>query len=289
MTTRPTYFSKLAATALALIFGWVAYTQNQQAPASLALQKIKDDLYVIALSRGVGGGNIAVYLTDEGVILVDDMFDRDYSAVMEKVRSLTDKPVRYVLNSHQHEDHAGGNAKMLMADAEVIAHRNVRANMVRLNQPGLPRVTFSDEMDVNLGGKEVITRHYGRGHTGGDAVIYFPARKVIHTGDLFLTYPPQPFIDYANGGSALEWTSTIDKILKLDFDTAIPGHGPVSDRAGLLKFRANFESMRNRISGMVNGGKSKDEISKTLVSEFGWTPGGLAVQQVDNMIAELKH
>jgi cyclase len=283
-----THLPKLAATLLIPIFGWVAYTQNQQAPASLALQKIKNDLYVIALSKGVGGGNIAVYLTDDGVILVDDMFDRDYSAVMEKVRSLTDKPVKYVLNSHQHDDHAGGNAKMLLANAEVIAQKNVRSNMVRLSQPGLPRVTFSDEIDVNLGGKEVIARHYGRGHTGGDAVILFPAQRVIHTGDLFLTNPPQPFIDYANGGSALEWTSTLDKVLQLDFDTVIPGHGPVSDRAGLMKFRMNFESMRSRISGMVRGGQSKDEVSKTLVTEFGWAPGGLAVQQVDSMIAELK-
>lgn len=293
MTTMPRkYFPKFAAIALALIFGWIAYTQNQPAPtpapASLAVQKLKDDLYVIALSKGVGGGNIAVYVTDEGVILVDDMFGRDYTNVMEKVRSITDKPVKYVLNSHQHDDHAGGNAKMLLANAEVIAHKNVRANMLRLNQPGLPRVTFSDEIDVNLGGKETIVRHYGRGHTGGDSVILFPARKVIHTGDLFLTNPPQPFIDYANGGSALEWTGTLDKILQLDFDIAIPGHGPVSDRAGIVKFRANFEAMRNRISGMVHAGAGKDEISKTLVSDFHWAPGGLAVQQVDAMIAELK-
>jgi len=284
--------SKIGAAALALIFGWIAYTQNQQpptpAPASLAVQKLKDDLYVIALAKGVGGGNIAVYVTDEGVILVDDMFHRDYTAVMEKVRSITDKPVKYVLNSHQHDDHAGGNAKMLLANAEVIAHKNVRSNMLRLNQPGLPRVTFSDEIDVNLGGKETIVRHYGRGHTGGDSVIWFPARKVIHTGDLFLTNPPQPFIDYANGGSALEWTGTIDKMLQLDFDIAIPGHGPVSDRAGLLKFRADFETMRNRITGMVHAGSGKDEISKTLTDEFHWAKGGLAVQQVDSLIAELK-
>jgi glyoxylase-like metal-dependent hydrolase (beta-lactamase superfamily II) len=207
---------------------------------------------------------------------------------MEQVKSLTGKPVKYVLNTHQHEDHAGGNAKMLGASAEVVAHRNVRGNMVGLSQPGLPRVTFSDEMDINLGGREVVARHYGRGHTGGDAVIYFPARKVIHTGDLFLTNPPQPFIDYANGGSALEWTSTLDEVLKLDFDIAIPGHGPVSDRAGLMKFRSNFETMRNRIGGMVRGGGTNDEVAKTLVTEFGWAQGGLAVQQVDSMIAELK-
>jgi glyoxylase-like metal-dependent hydrolase (beta-lactamase superfamily II) len=279
----------LRAIALAVaIVLWIAWTQAPQQPARLALQKLSDDLYVIALAKGAGGGNVAVYLTDEGVILVDDMFDRDYDSIIGLVKSISDKPIKYVLNSHQHDDHAGGNAKMLGASAEVIAHKNVRSNMVRLNQPGLPRVTFSDEMEIHLGGKEVITRHFGRGHTGGDAVIHFPARKVIHTGDLFLTNPPQPFIDYANGGSALEWTSTLDAILKMDFEVVIPGHGPVSDRAGILKFRANFVTMRDRISGMVKGGRSKEDISKTLVDEFHWTAGGLAVQQVDALIAELK-
>lgn len=278
---------KFAAAALIPVCCWLAYTQDPP-PAQLATQKLADDLYVIALSKGVGGGNIAAYLTDEGVILVDDMFDRDYSAVMEQVRKLTDKPVKYVLNSHHHDDHAGGNARMLMSGAELIAHRGVRENMLRLHQPGLPRIIFSEEMDVTLGGKTAITQHFGRGHTGGDSVIYFPERKVVHTGDLFLTNPPQPFIDYANGGSALEWTSTIDKILALDFTTVIPGHGPVSDRAGLLRFRASFVTMRDRISSMVNSGASKDEVSKTLVGEFKWAPGGLAVQQVDALIAELK-
>ena len=266
----------------------VAWTQNQQAPESLALQKLGDDLYVLAPSKGVGGGNIAVYLTDEGVILVDDMFDRDYEPIIEKVKSLTSRPIRYVLNTHQHDDHAGGNAKMLAESAEVIANEHVRTNMVRLKQPGLPRITFSKEMDVTLGGKEAVAMHFGRGHTGGDSVIWFPARKVIHTGDLFLTNPPQPFIDYGNGGSALEWTSTLDDILKLDFDVVIPGHGPVSDRAGILKFKANFETMRNRIQAMVRGGKSKDEVAMTLVNEFHWALGGLAVQQVDAFIAEMK-
>ena len=111
---------------------------------------------------------------------------------------------------------------------------------------------------------------------------------MIHTGDLFLTFPPQPFIDYANGGSALEWTHTLDGVLTLDFDIAIPGHGPVSDRAGILKFRNDFQAMRDRIQGMVRGGSSKDEISKVLVGEYHWANGGLAIQQVDAMIAELK-
>ncbi len=279
----------LRVSALGLLLGgaWLTYTQNPPAPP-IGIQKLKDDLYVIGVTKGVGAGNVAVQVTDEGVILVDDMFDRNHDEILEKLRTVTDKPIKYVLNTHQHDDHSGGNAKMLAMNAEVISHRVARANMALLKQPGLARVTFSDEMSVYLGGKEVRAHHYGRGHTGGDAVMYFPADKVIHTGDLFLTFPPQPFIDYANGGSALEWTRTLDAALKLDFDVAIPGHGPVSDRAGIIKFRDAFQAMRDRIQGMLHSGASKDEISKVLVGDYHWAAGGLAIQQVDAMIAELK-
>ncbi|MCU1338106.1 MAG: beta-lactamase domain protein [Bryobacterales bacterium] len=280
---------RIAVTLFALLGAWAAYTQNsptpnQNAPRPAVAQKVKDGLYMISGE----GGNVAALLTDEGVLLVDDMYDRNYAAVMDQVKSLSEKPVRYVLNTHQHDDHSGSNARMLAASVEIIAHRNARVNMIALKQPGAPRVTFTDEMEVHLGGKEVRTRHYGRGHTGGDAVIYFPELKVIHTGDLFLTRPTQPYIDYANGGSALEWTKALDEVLKLDFDTIIPGHGPLSDRTGLLKWRADFETMRNRIGGMVRQGKSKEEVSQTLVKDFGWPPGGLAIAQVDAFIAEMK-
>ena len=278
---------RACAIATALSGAWLTYTQNQPAPP-IGIQKLKEDLYVIGVTKGVGAGNVAVCVTDDGVILVDDMFDRNHDEILEKLRTVTDQPIKYVLNTHQHDDHSGGNAKMLAMNAEVISHRNARANMALLKQPGLARVTFSEEMSVYLGGKEVRAHHYGRGHTGGDAVMYFPADKVIHTGDLFLTFPPQPFIDYANGGSALEWTKTLDAALALDFDIAIPGHGPISDRAGILKFRNEFHAMRDRIGGMVHSGASKDEISKVLVSDYHWAAGGLAVQQVDAMIAELK-
>jgi cyclase len=284
---RRTLFIRGSAVAVLLAGAWLTYTQNPP-PPPIGIQKLKDDLYVIGVTKGVGGGNVAVEVTGEGVILVDDMFDRNHDEIIEKLRTVTDKPIKYVLNTHQHEDHSGGNAKMLALNAELISHRNARANMALLKMPGLAHVTFSNEMSVYLGGKEARAHYYGRGHTGGDAVMEFPAERVIHTGDLFLTFPPQPFIDYAQGGSALEWTKTLDGVLKLDFDIAIPGHGPVSDRAGILKFRNEFQAMRDRIQGMLRSGSGKDEISKVLVGDYHWAAGGLAVQQVDAMIAELK-
>ena len=129
---------------------------------------------------------------------------------------MTDKPVKYVLNTHQHGDHTGGNAKMLEAGAEIIAQKNARANMVDGKMPGVPRVSFTDETEVFLGGKEVRARYFGRGHTNGDAVIYFPAQRVIHTGDLFTVGTSSapvtvaPFIDYSAKASVVDWTKTLD-------------------------------------------------------------------------------
>jgi cyclase len=278
------FLIRLSSLMLALAGAWAAYTQNRTPPPA-TIQQVKGDLYMIS----GGGGNVAVYVTGDGVILVDDMYERNYAEVMEAVKSVTGKPVKYVLNTHHHDDHSGGNGK-LDPSVEIIAHRNVRTNMLKLNQPGPPRVTFNEEMDVYLGGKQVVARYYGRGHTNGDAVIYFPELKVIHTGDLFLTNGtfPLPFMDFAAGGSALEWTNTLDGMLNLDFDTVIPGHGPLSNREGILKWRAAFVTMRDRIRGMVRQGNSKAEISRTLIDDFHWPDGGLAIQQVDAFIAELK-
>jgi glyoxylase-like metal-dependent hydrolase (beta-lactamase superfamily II) len=271
---------RLAAAALSIAGAWTAYTQTPAA-GKLTLDKVKDDLYVISGD----GGNVAAYITDEGVIIVDDKFDADVPEILAKIKSVTDKPVKYVLNTHQHGDHTGGNQKLLPS-AEIIIHENARANMVTGKMPGIPRVAYSDQTGVYLGGKEVLARHFGRGHTNGDAAIYFPALKTVHTGDLFVS--GVPFIDYSAGASAKEWTTTIDGILKWDFDTVIPGHGPVSKRADLIKFRDNFAKMRDHVSSMVREGKGKDDVLKMLVADFGWSASGLAARAVDGLTAELK-
>ena len=296
---------------------WVVYTQNAKPPGPLRIEKVKGDLYMISGE----GGNVAVYVTAEGVVLVDDMFDRNHADILAQVKSVTDKPLKYVLNTHQHDDHAGGDLKMLPI-AEVIAHKNARANLVHIKQPyyedtpgtpiGLPRITFSDEASVFLGGKEVRAKYFGRGHTSGDAVVYFPDLKVVHTGDLFLgrrpgrTGTPAPsrpagvniYVDYAQGGSFFDWTKTLDGALTLDFDTVIPGHGPVSTKEDVAAFRADIETMRTRLTGMVKQGKSKDDVVNTLEADYGWrakgcppsppTPGCLQFQQSDALFAELK-
>src|SRR5579863_5231488 len=214
-----TFTIRLAAAVVFLAGAWVAYTQNQgKQPPTLTLNKVKDDLYEIEGD----GGNVAVYVTSEGVILVDDKFDQDHEGIVAKVKSVTDQPVKYVLSTHHHADHSGGNAKFL-ATAEIISTANARANIVEHKQSNAPpgmaaaRVVFTDESAVFLGGKEVRARYFGRGHTNGDAVIYFPALRTIHTGDLMAG--TTPLIDYPGGGSVVEWIKTLDAAMKVDFDT----------------------------------------------------------------------
>src|ERR1051326_6129230 len=261
--------------------------RGQQAP-KLTLNQVKNDLYEIEGD----GGNVAVYLTDEGVILVDDKFERDYEAIMAHVKSLTSKPVKYVLSTHYHSDHSGGNSKFLPS-AEIISTRNARSAIVEHKQSNAPpvacpaRVVFNQEAGVFLGGKEVHARYCGRGHTNGDAVIYFPALKTLHTGDLMAG--TTPLIDYPGGGSLVEWTRTLDEAMKLDFDTVIPGHGAVTNKAGLAAYRSNVDKLRTRATELIREGKSQEDVGKVMTAEFGWAANGLQMQwSLPGMMKELK-
>lgn len=282
---------RLSATVLALGCAWIAYTQappqgkegKQQAKqASNKLNKIADDLYEIEGD----GGNVAVYITSEGVIVVDDKFEYDFNDIMAKIKSVTNQPVKYVLNTHHHGDHTGSNAQFPAA-TEIISTANARKNMIDGKQPGAPRVVFTDETDVFLGGKQVQMRYFGRGHTNGDAMVYFPALKTLHTGDLVAG--SSPLIDYSGGGSLKEWAATLDSAMKIDFDTMIPGHGPVGKKADMLTYRNNVEKLRVEISDMLRQNKSRDDIAKVVQDKYGWAPTGLQFQRgFDGMLVELK-
>ena len=274
---------RLSAGILLLAGSWVAYTQNPgNRQPSNKLNKIADDLYEIEGD----GGNVAVYITNEGLILVDDKFEYDFNDIVDKVKSVTNQPIKYVLNTHHHGDHTGSNAKFLPT-AEIISHANARKNIIDLKQPGAPRVTFTQETSVFLGGKEVRARYFGRGHTNGDVMIYFPALKVLHTGDLMAG--ASPLIDYGGGGSLVEWPATLDEALKMDFDTVIPGHGPIAKKADLLAYRNNVAKLKDHVTGLIRQDKSKEEIAKVMTTDYGWAPGSLQMTRgFEGMLAELK-
>src|SRR3984885_2761491 len=282
-----TLLTRISIVAVFLTLGWIAYTQNP-APGKLTLNKVKDDLYEIEGD----GGNVAVYITDEGVILIDDKFDQDHQGIVDQVKSVTNQPIKYIINTHYHSDHSGGNTKFLPT-AEIISTAMARTNILEHKQSNAApdmspaRITFTTETAVHLGGKEVRAIFMGRGHTNGDAVIYFPALRTLHTGDLMAG--TSPLIDYNGGGSVVEWSKTLDNALKLDFDTVIPGHGAITNKAGLQTYRDNVEKMRTRVSGLIHEGKGQAEVAKFMETEYKWAPNSIQQQwSVPGMFQELK-
>ena len=258
----------------------------------MRVDKVKENLYVIrgpfvpCTTRGCRPngpddglihepGDVAVRVTPEGVILIDDKYPENLSELMAQVRSVTALPVRYLLNSHHHGDHVSGNANVRAMGIDVIAHRNIRENFLRIKQPGEPNIVFADFGALYLGGVEVQLWHLGRGHTNGDTVAYFPDLKTVHMGDLVID--GMPVIDYAAGGSAIEFVKTIDNILKLDFDTAIPGHGKVMTRDDVAAYSARFKEMNARMRALAKKGVPRDQIqtlaqvrTQLRLADLGW-------------------
>jgi glyoxylase-like metal-dependent hydrolase (beta-lactamase superfamily II) len=283
----------LAAVLLALGAAFHAAAAQPPSPRPpLGIEQVADDLFVIMGS----GGNVAVLVTNEGVVLVDAKFEQDYDGITAQVKKVTEQPVKYVINTHHHADHTGGNARFIEV-AEVISHKNARANIEGGRQGNAPqglrpaRIVFTDETSIFLGGMEVRARYFGRGHTNGDVVVYFPAQRAVHMGDLMAGVTP--LIDYAGGGSIVEWSKTVDAAVgALEFDTVIPGHGAVTHRAGLQTYRDNVVKLRTDVANLIRQGRSQDEVRDYLASQYPASyrnPGSLNNQwSLPGFMTELK-
>lgn len=256
----------------------------KQGPARI--DRVKDGLYVVrgpfvpCTTRGCRPngaddglihepGDVAVRVTPAGLIVVDDKYPENVEEVLARIKDVTTQPVKYLLNSHHHGDHVSGNAKVRELGIDIIAHRNIRENFLRIKQPGEPNIVFADQGAVYLGGVEVQMFWFGRGHTNGDTVIYYPDLKTVHTGDLIID--AMPVIDYPGGGSAVEFIGTIDKLLQLDFDTVIPGHGRVMNKEDVRAYRARFAEMNRRARDLAKRQVPRDQFRALLkLEELGW-------------------
>jgi glyoxylase-like metal-dependent hydrolase (beta-lactamase superfamily II) len=282
MTDRPSLRFFLAALIL-IAPASTAYAQGQggqQTPPALPkLEKVKDNLYLIENSDVTPealrywGGNITVCLTDDGVVLIDAKYARAHDDVVAKVKSLTDKPIKYVVLTHNHGDHSEGAPLLEAMGARVIISDGDRDNMVRSANPKwLPAQTYIGQARLYLGGLEMQLSEW-RGHTRGDTAVYFPAQKVLVLGDLLTTNPLMPpIVNYGDGGSWTDWTKSMDELLKMDFEVAIPGHGPMVTKAQVAEARNRFYVIQQRIRTLNREKKSQDEIVATLMKEFNWAP-----------------
>lgn len=262
---------KIMALGLTLLFcvSTGVYAQGGFAPPELAMSKVRDNIYVI---RSGASGNVTVLLSDNCVALIDDKFEGDHDGIMTFVQSLTDNPICYVINTHLHQDHTGGNALLQAVNADVIASENARRIMAESQENGLPNIVFKDYLRIYLGDMPIDLHYFGRGHTDGDIVIHLPEERLVVTGDLFASWEPYVhLVHYATGGSIRDWSRSLERALKLDFDTVIPGHSGVTDRAMMEGYLAETIKLQDRVREMNRQNSSKEEIQAMLEAEFGWS------------------
>ncbi len=257
----------LAALLSIATLGAYVHAQFGNQPAKLDTIKIKDDLFVI--HNDFVPGNVTVLVTNAGVVLVDDKFEIDHENVMAQLKKITNQPVKYVINTHYHGDHSGGNPKLQALGAQVITSQQARDKMLEIKQPGMANVTLDNSLRLFVGGKRVEVYRFGRAHTDGDIVVLFPDHRVLAAGDMFTFGDATPqLIDYAGGGSARDWTATLDGALKLEFDQVVPGHGLVTTKQEMRKFRDSTLTLRTKVHDMIAAKKTKAEIEKMLRADF---------------------
>ncbi len=247
-----------------------AHGQFGTTPAELSLIKLNEDMY--AISNAAAPGLVTALVTDAGVLLVDDKFEIDHDNMMTLLKSVTNQPVKYVINTHYHADHSGGNAQLQALSAIVVASDHASAKMVVTNQPGLPNVTAGGPMTIYIGSKTVEIHPVGPAHTNGDVVVLFPDHRVLASGDIFANGPgtSAQLVDYAGGGSAKAWPQALAQALELDFDTVVPGHGVVSTRADLEAYLERSRRFSATLSELTRKYKSRADIEKVVRKKFEW-------------------
>lgn len=228
-------------------------------PASLkatTIEQVKDNLYVITGSSvanidAFSGGNTVVFVTDRGVVLVDTKLPGWGQPILDRIKTVTDKPITTIINTHTHDDHVGSN-DFFGASVETIVHENTRTNMTRMDAfkgtkaQFVPKRTYKDKLSLGSGRDQVDLHYFGLGHTSGDTFVVFPALRVMHTGDMF-AWKALPYIDTSNGGSVAAHAVTLGRAVSTikNVDTIITGHTPVltwNDLREYADFNRDFVS-----------------------------------------------
>jgi cyclase len=264
-----------------------AFSQQQDFSAvEVKAEKVADGIYMLT-GRG---GNIGLSVGKSGTYLIDDQYAPLSDKVLGAVRAITPDPVRFVVNTHWHGDHTGGNENMGRAGALLVAHENVRRRMsteqftAAFNsktppspEGALPVVTFADAITFHWNGDEIRVYHVPPAHTDGDAVVHFVKANVVHTGDLFFN-GGYPFVDVSSGGRIDGVIAAAERILGGIDDTTriIPGHGPVGTKADLQAYRNVLKTLRDRIAKLKAEGKGRDEViaaKPTAEHDASWGTG----------------
>ena len=269
-----------------------AATQDAQASAVQATpfdaELVRTGLYLI---RG-GGGNSLLRLSANGMLLVDGKLPGTYRALMSQVRRisrLSDMPLRVLVLTNHHEEHAGDSAQFMAAGITIVAQRDVLANLSLPETQGAAGraavVGFDGERTLRMGGVEVQLKHFGPGRTSGDTVVHFPDLRIVALGDLFTTGAPEP--DFAAGGSLVGWSGVLARVLELDFDRVVPGSGPAVSRHDLVVFAAKVDALVSRAIALVKAGVTRDALmSRLRTDDLDWQLH-ISGPALDSLFAEL--
>ncbi|MDA9909325.1 MBL fold metallo-hydrolase [Gammaproteobacteria bacterium] len=261
------------------VFSTSCMAQQDLSQVEIIPHQLSDNIYYLEGS----GGNIGVSIGDDGVFMVDDQFAPLSEKILDAIEGLSDQPLRFVINTHQHGDHVGGNQNMGREGAVIVAHENVRTalragfNDGDLNQAlsadqriGLPIMTFTDSVDFHLNGEDIHIFYNGSGHTNGDSFVYFKNNNIIHTGDVFRTVA-YPRVDVGAGGTFHGIVASYKKLLEISNANTrfLPGHGVVSSRADVQAQLLMFMTIRTRVLNALNDGMSLEQVlTAGLTAEY---------------------
>ncbi|MSP42638.1 MAG: MBL fold metallo-hydrolase [Alphaproteobacteria bacterium] len=242
--------------------------QQDFSKVEITTTKLSDTLYLLMGS----GGNIGVSAGADGVYLIDDQYAPLSEKIMAAVKAISDKPVRYVINTHWHSDHTGGNENFNRSGAVILAHENVRARMAKgqdiaafkMTVPpapaaALPVITYSDKASLYLNGQTAKIFHMAPGHTDGDSIIYWPEANVLHMGDDFVS-GMFPFFDLSSGGKFNGIVKAVETALAISNDKTkiIPGHGPLGSKADLQKFHGMLVGVQKKVMAAKAAGTTAE-------------------------------
>lgn len=264
-TLKPSVVTLISVTLIVTAFGISAAP-----PKPITVSKLTDTLYYFAGH----GGNILISAGVDGVFMVDDQYPTQSGPIQEALENLSLPAPKFLINTHWHHDHSGSNQHFENQGALIFAHENVRKRLSEeqfiaffkskvpaAHPSALPIITFSDRMSLHLNDDDIVVLHAANAHTDGDAMIYFKRNNVLHTGDVFFENM-YPFIDTSSGGTVGGVIEAIEKILPmLDEQTQIiPGHGPVTDKKGIVAYQKMLQSIRKNISNQIIAGQSEEQV-----------------------------